>query len=166
LASVRAAEDRAVAAVRSAAEGPDWDPAVDRAVAAGSLLLAAWITNISKVAKVPPRCGRQSVAGHAQLPGLCRNREDRIVRKTLIALAATTGLVGLSCVGASAASVIPASAVDHVSSVQKADWDDCGPRCQYWRHRRLGEQRHWRQQEWREHHNPYYGYNYYNGYYR
>ena len=67
------------------------------------------------------------------------------MRKTLIAFAATTGLIGLSCVGASASTAIPKPATDHVSSVQKANWDDCGPRCQFWRHRRWEEQRHSRQ---------------------
>lgn len=86
------------------------------------------------------------------------------MRKTLIALVAATGVIGLSSVSASAASVIPAPAADHVSSVQKADWGYyCGPRCRYWHHRRAEAARHrW----WRERHNPYYGYNYYNGYYR
>jgi hypothetical protein len=90
------------------------------------------------------------------------------VRKTLIALAATTGLIGLTSVGASAASVIPASPVNEASAVQKADWGYCGPRCQYWQHRRWEESRYqrWREREWREHHNPYYGYNSYRGYYR
>jgi hypothetical protein len=75
------------------------------------------------------------------------------MRKTLIALAATTGLVGLGTVGASAA---PVRRPAQVSNIQQADWY-CGPRCEYWRHR------HWEaRREWREHH-PYYSYN--NGYY-
>jgi hypothetical protein len=86
------------------------------------------------------------------------------VRKTLIALAATTGLIGLSSVGASAASAIPAES--HLTAVQKADWGYCGPRCRYWQHRRWEARRDWREHQWREHHRPYYGYNYYNGYYR
>ncbi len=76
------------------------------------------------------------------------------MRKTLIALAATAGLVGLGTVGASAAPVrVPAQA----SNIQQADWY-CGPRCNYWRQQRWEAHREW----WRAHH-PYYGYN--NGYY-
>ncbi len=88
------------------------------------------------------------------------------MRKTLIALAATTGLIGLSSVGASAAPVIPPASMNQASAVQKAEWGYCGPRCQYWQHRRWEAHREWRQHEWREHHHPYYGYNYYRGYYR
>ena len=85
------------------------------------------------------------------------NREDRTVRKTLIALAATTGLIGLGTFGASAASVVPVQAPLQASAMHQAGWY-CGPRCEYWRHRRW-EWRH----EWRERHYPYYGYN--RGYY-
>ena len=75
------------------------------------------------------------------------------MRKILIALAATTGLIGLGSVGASAAPVrVPTQA----TNVHQAEWG-CGPRCEYWRHQR------WEHHEWREHHHPYYGYN--NGYY-
>jgi hypothetical protein len=83
------------------------------------------------------------------------------VRKTFIALAATTGLIGLTSVGASAATVTPMRPPAGASNVQQADWY-CGPRCQYWRHRHWeAERRHW----WHEHHRPYYGYNYgYHGY--
>jgi hypothetical protein len=55
------------------------------------------------------------------------------VRKTLIALAAATGLVGLGTIGASAASVAPANLPAQASAVQQADWY-CGPRCQTSRH--------------------------------
>ena len=79
------------------------------------------------------------------------------MRKTLIALAAATGLIGLGTVGASAASAIPAQMPAQAASIHQADW--CGPRCEYWRHRRWEERR-----EWREHHHPYYGYNGYYGY--
>jgi hypothetical protein len=101
-----------------------------------------------------------------QTSGSLHEREDQTVRKTLIALAVTTSLIGLTTVGTSAATRMPAPATDQVSAVKKADWYDCGPRCQYWHHRRAEEARHqwWREHEWREHH-PYYGYNYY-GYYR
>ena len=74
------------------------------------------------------------------------------MRKLLIALAAATGLAGLGIGSASAAPVrVPAQA----SNIRQAEWY-CGPRCEYWRHRR------WERHEWHEHH-PYYSYN--NGYY-
>jgi len=82
------------------------------------------------------------------------------VRKTLIALAATTGVVGL---GGYAASAAPVPAVPHIqqaTDIQKADWY-CGPRCQYWHHRRWEERR-----AWHSYHRPYYGYNSRYGYYR
>jgi hypothetical protein len=84
------------------------------------------------------------------------------MRKTLIALAATTGLLSLGTVGASAVTLVapqPAAAPS-TSAIQQADWG-CGPRCQYWHHR------HWveRHREWRHGYYPYYGYNYRNGYY-
>ena len=78
------------------------------------------------------------------------------MRRTLIALAATVGLMGLASVGASAAAVAPMNAPAQASNIQQADWY-CGPRCEYWRHRRWEERRYW----WYQHHNPYYGYNYY-----
>ena len=81
------------------------------------------------------------------------------MRKTIIALAATTGLIGLGTIGASAAPLAPAHVPDQVSAVQKADWY-CGPRCEYWRHRRWESRHHY----WREHRYPYYGYNYNYGY--
>jgi hypothetical protein len=83
--------------------------------------------------------------------------EEPTVRKTLIALTAATGLIGLGTIGASAAPVAPAHVPAHAAAIQQADWY-CGPRCEYWRHRRW-EERH----EWREHHYRYYGYN--RGYY-
>jgi hypothetical protein len=96
------------------------------------------------------------------------------VRKTLIALAATTGLLGFGTIGASALTLGPANNSDQVrapegSVIQKADWY-CGPRCEYWRHRRWEEHRRWDEgQRWRN--NNYYGYNRYGyngayGYYR
>ncbi len=89
------------------------------------------------------------------------------MRKTLIALAATTGLLTLGTLGASAAPLAPlhdpAQAVaGEGSAIQKADWY-CGPRCEYWRHR------HWEESHrWHYHYYNRYGYNdrgYY-GYYR
>jgi hypothetical protein len=79
------------------------------------------------------------------------------VRKTLIALAAMMGLIGLGSVAASAAPRVQVH-TPQASAIQQADWY-CGPRCEYWRHRRW-EQRH---SYWRE--RPYYGYNYYNPHY-
>ena len=90
------------------------------------------------------------------------------MRKTLIALAATTGRLGFGTIGASALTLGPVNGSEQArtaegSVIQKADWY-CGPRCQYWRHRRW-EGRH----EWREQRYPYYGYNNryygYGGYY-
>jgi hypothetical protein len=83
------------------------------------------------------------------------------MRKTLIALVAATGLVGLGAIGASAAPVPPARAPAQISNIQPADWY-CGPRCD-WRHHR------WEERNGRREHHPYYGYNRgyhgYNGYY-
>jgi hypothetical protein len=87
------------------------------------------------------------------------NREDRTVRKTLIALTAATGLIGLGTVGASAAPTTPVHMPSQASAIQQADWY-CGPRCQYHRQQRWEEQRSWRH----EHRYPSYGYNYNNGY--
>jgi hypothetical protein len=83
------------------------------------------------------------------------------MRKTLIALAAATGLVGLGSISTSAAPVAAAQPAPAVASIQKADWY-CGPRCQYWHHRRWEERQAWR------YNHPYYGYNYNYpyGYYR
>ena len=83
------------------------------------------------------------------------------MQKTLIALAAATGLTALGAVAASAAPVmVPAPPTAQSPAIQKADYY-CGPRCQYWHHRRW-EQRH----AWWRYHHPYYGYNYPYGYYR
>jgi hypothetical protein len=118
---------------------------------------------------VPPKFRRDAAANPSPTAStirvIARTREVRTVRKTLIALAATTGLIGLTSVGASAATAIPAPTVGQESTIEKADWG-CGPRCQYWQHRRWEAHREWRQHEWREHHTPYYGYNYSHGYYR
>jgi hypothetical protein len=84
------------------------------------------------------------------------------MRKTLIALAATTGLLALGSVSASAAPLAPlhnpALAATDGSAIQKADWY-CGPRCEYWRHRRWQEHRRWEEGRRLQQ----YGYN--NGYY-
>lgn len=86
------------------------------------------------------------------------------MRKTLLALAATAGLLSLGSVGASAVTpgaLAPIAQLgDAAIQIQQADWY-CGPRCQYWHHR------HWveRHREWRRGYYPYYGYNYPNGYY-
>ena len=84
------------------------------------------------------------------------------MRKILIALAATTGLTIPCAAGASAASPAPIEVPVATSAVHQADWY-CGPRCQYWHHRRWAERHHW----WHEHHYPTYGYDYsYGRYYR
>ena len=83
------------------------------------------------------------------------------MRKTLIALSAATGLTTLGSIATAAAPVVvPAHPVAQTSAIQQADWY-CGPRCQYWHHRRWEEHHAW----WRYHHG-YYGYNYPYGYYR
>ncbi len=82
------------------------------------------------------------------------------MRKTLLALTATAGLIGFSSLAASAA---PLTRVDapQASAIHQADWN-CGPRCQYWHHRRWEESR----RDWRWHHErPYYSYNNGYGYY-
>jgi hypothetical protein len=84
------------------------------------------------------------------------------VRKTMIALAAATGVLGLGTIGASAVTPAPMNASDQArtmegSAIQKADY--CGPRCEYWRHRRWEESRHWR-----DYHRGYDRYGYNNGY--
>jgi hypothetical protein len=78
------------------------------------------------------------------------------MRKTLLALAATTGLLSLGSAGASALTLgaqNTAAQPGH-AAIQQADWG-CGPNCEYWRHR------HWveRHRSWRHEHYPYYGYN-------
>jgi len=82
------------------------------------------------------------------------------MRKNLIALAAITGLMGLS--GASAASVAPLHQQAQPAAIEKADWY-CGPRCQYWRHRRWEESRE--PSRWEHRYHPYYGYGYGHRYY-
>ena len=83
------------------------------------------------------------------------------MRKTLIALAASSGLIGLGTLAASAAPVEPVHSRAQMSDVHQADWY-CGPRCQYWHHRRWEARR----DRWYRHHHPYYGYNYGYHYYR
>jgi hypothetical protein len=111
------------------------------------------ITDTSWAIKILPRCRRHADATHHHPSFHGNNREDRSVRKTLIALTAATGLIGLGTLGASAASVTPVQVPAQASNVQQADWY-CGPRCEYSHHRR------WERHEWREHHYPHYGYNY------
>jgi hypothetical protein len=84
------------------------------------------------------------------------------MRKTLIALAVTTGLLGLGSAGASALTIGPANGSNQLtaeadSAIQKADWY-CGPRCEYRRHRQLQERRWEQSQRWRDHN---YGHNHY-----
>jgi len=84
------------------------------------------------------------------------------MRKTLIALAATTGLLTLGSIGASAAPLAPlhdpaqAVAVGG-STIQQAAWG-CGPHCRYWHHRRWVESHRW-------HHYDYHRYGYNGGHY-
>ena len=103
-------------------------------------------------AAIPPECG-------LFLHPPCvhwTNQEEHTMRKTLIALTATTGLLALGSIGASAAPLQPVHAPPQASSIQQADWYR-GPRCDYWRHR------HWEEHRWRERNYERYGYNgYYN----
>jgi hypothetical protein len=80
-----------------------------------------------------------------------RQQGEPIVRKTLIALSAATGLFGLGGIGASA-TTLP---IPRTSAIQQVDWY-CGPRCEYWQHRRWEERHGWSH----EHRRPYYGYSY------
>ena len=84
------------------------------------------------------------------------------MRRTMIALAATTGLLGFGTLGASALTPGPINNLDRVattggSAIQKADY--CGERCQHWHHRRWVESHHWR-----EYHHTYNRYGYNGGY--
>lgn len=86
------------------------------------------------------------------------------MRKILLGIAATFGVIAFGNVGASATSLSGIGTGIHAdqSAIQQADWY-CGSRCQYWRHR------HWveRHRYWQRGYYPYYGYNgYYNHYYR
>jgi hypothetical protein len=76
------------------------------------------------------------------------------MRKTLIALAATTGLLSLGSVGASAVTLgaMDTAAQPSHAAIQQADWG-CGPHCD-WHHR------HWagRHHVWRHEHYRNYGY--------
>jgi hypothetical protein len=119
------------------------------------------ITKTSFATKLPPRCRRHpdATAPHPPING--NNRKDGTVRNTLIALAAATGLTALGSVTASAAPVIAPAPTAQNSAIQQADYY-CGPRCQYWHHRRW-EEHH----AWRYYRHGYYGYNYpYTYYYR
>ncbi|MEJ0016815.1 MAG: hypothetical protein WDN25_09635 [Acetobacteraceae bacterium] len=77
------------------------------------------------------------------------------MQKTLIALAAAAGLIGLGATAASAAPRVAAPAPLQASAIQQADWY-CGPRCRSWQHRRWESRHHYS----RGHRSPYYGYNY------
>lgn len=83
------------------------------------------------------------------------------MRNTLIAAAAAAGFLTMGTIGASAAPVMPNHGLDPVraaehATIQQADWGwYCGPRCQYWRHRRW-EEHH----RWRDYHYGYNGYGY------
>lgn len=80
------------------------------------------------------------------------------MRNTVIALAATAGVIALGATGASAASRAPVQTPPQASSVQQVDWY-CGPRCHYYRQQRWAARNYYRQQ-----YRPYYGYNYNYGY--
>jgi hypothetical protein len=119
--------------------------------------LPARITKTSFATKLPPLCRRRPDAPRHHRPEHGNNREDQTMRKTLIALTAATGLIGLGTIGASAAPTTPVHVPAQASAIQQADWY-CGPHCQNWRHER------WERHAWREHHRPYYGYSYNSNY--
>jgi hypothetical protein len=81
------------------------------------------------------------------------------MRKTLIALTASTGFLAMGAIAASAAPVPPLSSVSRATapeaSIQQADWY-CGPRCQYWHHRHWVERHRWRNYGYYYHNNGYY----------
>jgi hypothetical protein len=95
------------------------------------------------------------------------------VRKTMMALAVTTGLLSFGSIGASALTLGPTHELDQARAsegpmVQKADWY-CGPRCEYRHHRRWENHRRWDEgQRWPNNNYGYnrYGYNGGYGYYR
>ncbi|MBV9247671.1 MAG: hypothetical protein JO227_00285 [Acetobacteraceae bacterium] len=77
------------------------------------------------------------------------------MRKLMIGLAAAMSLAGLAPLAASAATHAPVVTPSQ-SIVHQADWY-CGPRCNYWRHRRWEHER-WEHRRWEESHRyPYYG---------
>jgi hypothetical protein len=128
------------------------------------------ITKPSFATKLSPLSRRGPVVSSTHCADSEKKEEDT-VRKTLIALAATTGLLGLGTVGASALTLGPVNG-DQVktsegSVIQKADWY-CGPRCQYSHQRRWQEHRRWDEGRWRHQNYGYnrYGYNGPYGYYR
>jgi hypothetical protein len=87
------------------------------------------------------------------------------VRKTLMALAAAIGLLGVGTVSASAITLTPPNGphpaqTEAAPAIQQADWY-CGPRCEY-RHHRQWQERRWEEgQRWRDYNRGYnhYGYN-------
>jgi hypothetical protein len=90
------------------------------------------------------------------------------MRKTLVTLAAASGLLMLAPLAASAAPVTAAPRPVAAPGVQLADWY-CGPRCEYWRHRRWEHERwehhrRWEHRRWEE--GRYYPYQYRYGWYR
>jgi hypothetical protein len=103
---------------------------------------------------------RDLAAPRTLLPPIIQSleeKEDHAMRRTMIALAATTGLLGFGTLNN-----LDRVATTGGSAIQKADY--CGERCQYWHHRRWVESHHWR-----EYHHSYnrYGYNgAYGPYYR
>ena len=90
------------------------------------------------------------------------------MRKIITASIALTGMLGLAPLGASAApAAVPVAPHAFVgATVQPADWDDCGPRCQAWRHRQWEHQQAERREQWRREHYRWNGqaYRQWNGY--
>lgn len=74
------------------------------------------------------------------------------MRNLLATLPIAAGLLGFAPLAVSAAPVPPITEMQTETDglIQKADWY-CGPRCQYWQHRRWEEHRRWHDyNRWRD----------------
>ena len=139
--SAPVAGDPAGAGSRSAAAAPDSDPAAGQAASRAFAGRASCVSPLfraetNNAAPWLPLPHYQTFTRHqisAAMPPPSRrappplsvhgnNQEDRTVRKTLIALTATAGLIGLGTLGASAAPLAPAHAPAQASAVHQADW--------------------------------------------
>jgi hypothetical protein len=125
-----------------------------------------YTASVSPKVNAPPNFRRELAHLRSRrnpiVQGAARTRRH-FMRKTLFALTATVGLLSLGSVGASAVApgALAPAAQPATAAIQQADWY-CGPRCEYWHHRRWVE----RHRYWRHEYYPYYGYNYgYRSYY-
>jgi hypothetical protein len=115
-----------------------------------------------RFAVIPPPCCRHFLP----LSTHWLNQEGHAMHRNLIAVAAAAGLLTVGAISASAAPSTPTDGIVQAKLVegpgplvQQADWY-CGPRCQYWHHRRW--ERNERRREYRYGYNGY-GYRGYNG---